>query len=207
MAIATWGRMQRALAFAEKNGPDAEIRFHLRPSKTLDAADAQLAKSKHWMGAESKPSPYFAADKLRPREDAVAKTLTDRFASAFPADVLLVKLGAPIEGDALPTFKVPTLLVDYAVEWSHTAAVSTRPHGIFAGVNVPFEITYQVPDGGKALRVQLLSWKGPDVWKRKDDPAGERGALESKVYGQMIDGSFSELQKRALDTFFRVDAK
>lgn len=200
--------IQRALAFAEKSGPDAEIRFRLRPSKTLDAADAQLAKSKHWTGAESKPSPYFAAGKLRPREEAVAKVLVDRFSEAFPADVLSVKLGAPITDDgALPAFKVPTLVVDYAVEWSHTAAVSTRPHGIFAGVNVPFEITFQVPDGAKALRVQLLSWRGPDVWKRKDDPAGERGALESKVYGQMIDGSFGELQKKALDTFFRLDAK
>jgi hypothetical protein len=201
--------VERALAYAEKSGsPDAEVRFRLRASKSLSNADEAARKSKYYQGEVSLPSKHFEADDLRGREDEVAKAVVEKFTGAFPADVLAVKAGAPIpDGDSLPAFKSPTVVVDYVVEWSRTQTVNMRPRGVFVGLNVQYEVSFVVPDGGKAMSVKLTSWRGPELWKFMDVPAEPRGERENKVYARMADVAFEQVERRALETWFKMPAE
>lgn len=197
--------VQRMLAYAEKSGsPDVEIRFRLRPSQTLAAADEAARKNKYFQGNESLPSRYFEVAKMAPREADLGKALVDEIARTFPADVLAAKVGDRIDGDALPAFKVPTIVVDYAAEWSHTQTVSMKPRGVFVGVNVKYEIGFYVPDGGKPLKVQQTSWRGPELWRFQDVPADTKGGREAKIYDAMADTSFDQAKRKALETLFKM---
>jgi hypothetical protein len=205
-ATTAFSLVQRMLAFTEKSGaPDLEVRFHLRASKTLAAADTQAEKSKYFNGKESYPSHYFEASRLASREGDLAKAFIDKIAETFPADILAAKLGDRIDGDTVPTtFKVPTIVVDYGVEWSRTQTVSVKPRGVFVGVNLQFDVTYNVPDGGKPLKVQSTSWRMPDVWKMGDMAADPKGAREAKVYDTMSDTSFDQIERKTLEALFKL---
>lgn len=197
--------VQRMLAFAEKSGaPDVEVRFHLRPSKSLALADTQAEKSKYFNGKESLPSHYFEAARLASREGDLAKAFIDKIGETFPADILAAKVGDRIDGETMPTFKVPTIVVEYGIEWSRTQTVSVKPRGVFVGVNLQFDVTYNVPDGGKQLKIQHTSWRMPDVWKMGDGAGEAKGAREAKVYDGMSDTSFDQVERKALESLFKL---
>src|SRR5260370_15915175 len=84
--------VERLLAFVEKNGPKVELRFRRKNTRSTDIADAQIKKSPYYMGVTSIPSQYFDDAHARPREVTAAKTIANRFASAFPADILSIDL-------------------------------------------------------------------------------------------------------------------
>jgi len=194
--------MQRVLGVAAKSGsPIVEVRFRLRPSKSLANADEGVKKSKYFLGDSSLPSRYFAVSKLSGNEADLAKALVDKIAETFPADVLAAKLGDRIDGDALPAFKVPTIVVDYAAEWSRTQTVSTKPRGVYVGVNMQFEIGFYLPDNKQPpLKVQTTAWKNPELWKFKD-VSDDR---ESKIYDAMVDTAFAQAQQKALELLFKM---
>lgn len=193
--------VERLLAFAEKSGKAAcEVRFRQQPSQTFDDAEQAMKKNPRYPGPDALPSHYFTTDALRAREQRVAQELVARFSAAFPADVLALRAGAPLDpGAALPS-DVPTLVVTYAPEWSHANTISTRPPTLFAGVNISFEATFVLPEGAP-LTVRTKAWRGAELWKMKADGM-TREDFEQKVYDAMIDGAFDQLSKKLDDTFF-----
>ncbi|HEY8038324.1 MAG TPA: hypothetical protein VIF15_00950 [Polyangiaceae bacterium] len=197
---ATSAFVERLLAVAEKSGsPACEIRFRQRPSKTLDDADKAAMKNNHYPGPDALPSHYVTTAAMRAREQRVADDLAKGFASEFSADVLAVRAGEPLAPDAPMPSAVPSLVVDYAPEWSHVNTVSLRPPTIFAGVNFAFEASFVLPDGAP-LTLKTKSWRGAELWKMKDDGLS-RTDFQQKVYDAMIDGAFDQLEKRLQDTF------
>ena len=193
--------MDRLLAWAEKNGTACEVRFRERASKSLDDADAAVKKSNHYPGADALPSRYYTAEALRIREQHVAQTVVQGFTDAFPTDVLSMRAGDPLGPDADPPKNVPTLLVEYAPEWSKSNTISTRPPTIFAGMNFAFDASFLVPDGGTPLKVQAKIWRGAELWRMKSDGM-TREEFEQKVYDAMTDGAFEQLGKKLSDVFF-----
>jgi hypothetical protein len=195
--------LERLLAWAEKHGPDVELRFRSRDSKSLAKADEAIGKNPHFLGPDTLPSRFYADDKMKPREDDLSLTLVDRFNSSFPPDVAKMKVGADLPDGDLPKLTVPTLVIDYAIEWSRTQAYSVKPRGLFAGINMPFDISLYVPDGKAPLKVSFTSWRTPDMWKNRDQANGTPGDFAAIIYGQMADASFDMAKKRALESLFR----
>jgi hypothetical protein len=195
--------VQRLLAYAEKHGPTAEIRFRHRASDTVFNADAQVAKSRYFNGDVSLPSKHFSAAALASYEHDVAQTIADRFAKVFPADIVAVVPGAPLP-DADTSVTVPTLVLDYDVEWSRTTTVTVKPRGVFVGLHLPFDISFFIPDGSPAKTVKAMAWKGPDLWKLGDDVGTGRGDRENYVYGVMAKSAFDLAQKKTLGAYFKA---
>jgi hypothetical protein len=193
--------VEKLLLAAEKAGSAAcEVRFHQQTSKTLDDADQKTMKNTHYPGPDALPSHYLTTAALRQREQRVAQDLVAGFAGDFPSDVLALKAGDPIEGDADPgTPKVPTLIITYAPEWSHANTLSLRPPTIFSGINFAFDATFALPDG-TSYSVKTKAWRGAELWKMKSDGM-TREDFEQKVYDAMIDGAFDQLSKKLSDTY------
>jgi hypothetical protein len=192
--------MERLLAWAEKNGATSEVRFRLKPSKSLDDADKSAIKSGHYPGPDALPSKFVAPAVLRPREQRVEQALSQAFAAAFPSDVLVLQPGEPLAADAPVPTKVPTLVIEYAPEWSHVNTATMKPNTVFAGYNFTFDSAFSLPEGAP-LKVQVKAWRGAEVWKIKSDGM-EREDFQQKVYDTMIDGAFDQLDKKLEDTFF-----
>jgi hypothetical protein len=193
--------MDRVLAWAEKNGPACEVRFRERVSKSLDDADASAKKSNHYPGPDALPSRYLTAEALRVREQHVAQTVVQGFTDAFPTDVLSVRAGDPLGPDADAPKAIPTLLVEYAPEWSHVNTNSTRPPTLFAGFTFTFDTSFLVPDGAAPLALRTKVWARAELWRMKSDGM-TREDFEQKVYDSMMDGTFDQLGKKLSDTFF-----
>jgi hypothetical protein len=192
--------MERLLSWAEKNGAGSEMRFRAKPSKSLDDADKSAIKSGHFPGPDALPSKYVTPAALRLREERVEQSLAQTFAAAFPADVLLLQPGEPLEPDAPTPTKVPTLVVEYSPEWSHGNTASAKPNTVFTGFNFTFDTTFVLPEGAP-LKVVVKAWRGAEPWKFKGDGM-TREDFQQKVYDAMIDGAFDQLSKKLTDTFF-----
>jgi hypothetical protein len=193
--------VERLLAWAEKNSPACEVRFRMRPSKTLEDADKAVMKSDHYPGPDALPSKYVSAEAISPREQRVADSVTQGFAAAFPSDVLSMRAGEPLGPDApLPT-DTPALVVEYSPEWSRGTSVSTKPLTVFVGFIFQFEVTFVVPDGAP-LKLSMKAWRAAEAWKIKAEGLS-REEFEQKVYDSLIDGAFDQLDKKLADVFFQ----
>jgi hypothetical protein len=193
--------MGRLIAWAEANGPIAEVRFRLKPSQTMDDADKSVKRSPHYPGADDLPSKYMTAEAFRPREERTAQALSQKFGTAFAPDLLAVRAGAPLDADAPVPATPPTLVVDYTTDWSRGATASTKPNTVFAGVIFVFDAAFALPPGAP-LKASLRSWRGPEMWKIKGAADMERTDFQQKVYDGMIDGAFDQLSKKLDDVFF-----
>jgi hypothetical protein len=190
--------MERVFAWAEKSGsPACEIRFRLRPWKTLEDADNKVKKSNHWPGPDALPSKYMTAAAMRTREQRVTKDLVQGLAAEIPADVLAVRAGDPLPADAPMPTALPTLVVDYSAEWSHQSTVSLKPNTVFAGFNFSFDATFVAPEGAP-INTKVRSWRGAELWRLKDEGLS-REDFEQRVYDSMFDGAFDQLSKRLQD--------
>jgi hypothetical protein len=197
-AVSTF--FSRLLAWAEKNGPQCELRFRFARSK-MDDADTSAAKSPRFPGPDAYPSHYIAVDAMRPREARVGDALAKRFSDSFPADILALQQGAPIdEGAAIPAATKPTIVVDYVAEWSKLNTVSTKPSSVFAGVNFAFDSTFNLPDGNP-YDLKTKAYRSPEPWKIKAQDLS-REDFQKKVYDGIIDGAFDQLDKKLGDALF-----
>jgi hypothetical protein len=192
--------MDRLIASAEKNGPAGEVRFRLKPSKTMDDADKAIQKNGHYPGPDALPSKYFGTDALRPREERVAQSVVRRFEAAFPSDVLALHPGAPLDPDAPVPTATPTLAIEYTPEWSRGATASMKPNTVFAGVIFSFDAAFTLPEGAP-LKTSAKVWRGAELWKLKSADLS-REDFQQKVYDAMIDGAFDQLDKKLGDVFF-----
>jgi hypothetical protein len=187
--------MDRLFAWVEKSGSGAcDVRFRLKPSKTLEDADKQTMKSTRYPGPDALPSKYVTTAAMHARERRVAEDLAKGFAAEIPADVLVVRAGEPLAADA-PMPSGPTIVVEYSPEWSHVNTVSMKPSTVFAGFNFTFETSFVLPEGAP-LTLKVKSWRGAELWKMKPDPDLSREDFQQKVYDSMFDGAFDQLEKR-----------
>jgi hypothetical protein len=193
--------MERLFAWVEKSGsPACDVRFRLKPSKSLDDADKKAMKSMHYPGPDALPSKYVTTAAMRAREQRVAADVVKGFADEIPPDVLAVRAGEPLDAGAPNPTGVPTLVIDYSPEWSHVNTVSIKPNTLFAGFNFAFDASFVLPEGAP-LQMKVKSWRGAELWKQKDDGMS-REDFQQKVYDGMFDGAFDQLDKKLTDTLF-----
>jgi hypothetical protein len=189
--------MDRLLAWTESQGPDCQMRFRFNPSKTLDDADKSVKRSGHYPAPDALPSNYLTATAMRPREQGVTESLVKGFASEFPADVLSLHAGSPLDPDAPVPTDVPTLVVDYTFDWSHANTLSTKPPTVFAGFVFSFDSAFSLPEQ-PALKMPTKARRVAEIWKLKSGDMS-REDYEQKVYDAMLDGAFDELDKKLSD--------
>jgi hypothetical protein len=194
--------VERLLAFSEKSGsPTCEVRFRLRPSKSLDEGDKKIMTSGHFPGPDALPSAHVSVTAMRPREQRVAEDVAQRFAANFPADILAMHAGETLAADAAPPGNVPTLVIEYAPEWGRTNVVTVKPATVFANMMFYFDATFAVPDGAAPLKISTHAWRGAETWRLKGDGLS-REEYETQIYDAMIDGAFDHVEKRLLNAFF-----
>jgi hypothetical protein len=196
---ATSAFFTRLLGWAEANGPSCELRFRFARSK-IEEADSSLLKSPRYPGPDGLASRYITGDAMRPREQRLASDLIKAFADAFPADLLALEQGPPLEDGAIPTPRKPTLLVDYVAEWSHVNTLSIKPASVFAGINFSFDTTFSLP-AGDPYELKTKATRIPEPWKIKIDGLS-REDFEQKVYDAMIDGAFDAVEKKLMSALF-----
>jgi hypothetical protein len=195
---ATEAFFERLFAEAEKSGPGVEVRFRRETSTSIADADRSVQKSARYPGSDALPSNYVTAEALQGREQRVAEGLVAAFAEAFPPDVLSLRPGAVVAADAPVEARVPTLVIEYAPEWSRANTACEKPSTVFAGLIFSFNATFVLPDG-PPLKTSVKAWRGAAVWKAKTDRP-TREEFEQKVYAAMIDGAFDQLEKKLEDT-------
>ncbi len=191
---ATEAFFTRLLSWAEKNGPRSEVRFRREPSTSMNDADKSVQKSGHYPGPDALPSHYVTPDALGARETQVAGAITSAVTEAFSPDVLTMRAGEPLAPDAPPATSVPTLVIEYAPEWSRGNTACTKPNTVFAGLIFAFNVAFALPEG-PPLKIGVKAWRGAAVWKTKPDGLS-REDFEQKVYDSMIDGVFEQLEKK-----------
>jgi hypothetical protein len=190
--------MEKLLAYTEAQGSACEVRFRMKPSKNMDDGDKSIKRSGHYPAPDALPSKYVTVDASRPREQRVAAALVEAFAADFPADILAMKAGDPLDPDAPVPATVPTLVVDYEIDWAHANNLAEHPLTIIAGLAFTFEPSFVLPQD-KPLKVSVRSWRGPELWKVKGGDSMLREDYEQKVYDSMFDTAFDLLQKRLTD--------
>jgi hypothetical protein len=201
-SAATEAFMGRLLAWIEKSGkPTCQVRFRLEPSQTLDDADKKVVKNIHYPGPDALPSRYLTSDAMRAREQRVAQDVAQRFAAAFPADILSVQPGDRLDADAPMPSQVPTLVIAYSPGWSHSTVVSRKPSTVFAGVTFAFEGSFVLPEGAP-LPVKTTTWKTAELWRLKPEDGESRQDYEKRIYDAMIDESFDQLERKLESVFF-----
>ncbi len=196
--------VQRLLDFAEKHGPQVVIRFQRKVAKSMERADKAVAKNKNFMGSATFPSRFFDAAHDKPREAEMGQAIVQRFAEAFPADLLKVEIGDPIADpeEALPgNVTTPTLFVLHTTEWSGgEISSSQRPRGDFVMLGFTFEAYFRLPDDAKPLAVKQVVWRRPETSIAKDEEHPEE-----PIYTSMSKDGFDAFGKKLLATFFRTD--
>src|SRR5580698_1951604 len=158
--------MERLLAWTEAQGSACDVRFRMKASKNFDDGDKSIKRSGHYPAPDALPSKYVTVDAPRPREQRVAAALVAGFAGEFPADMLLLRAGDPLDADAPVPAALPTLVVDYVVDWSRANSLSEHPPTIIAGLLFSFEPAFVLPQGAP-LKVPVRSWRGPELWRIK----------------------------------------
>jgi hypothetical protein len=193
--------VQRLLAWAEAKGPPVEVRFHRLASKTIDKADGAVQKHRMFRGVVSLPSRYFDAAHAKPNEDALATAVVQRFAQAFPTEIVALAVGEPISDPDAPLpaqIMVPTLFVEHGPSWSGSVVTSSSPRGVFVGLEMSFSALFRLPDDTKPLKVRLDLWKSPDTASAKGDDKPEE-----TVYSKMEEDAFGQFQKKLLGALFK----
>jgi hypothetical protein len=190
--------VQRLLAWSEKHGPKVEVRFHWKASKTMDKADGAAGKSRQFKGAVSFPSHYFDAAAAKADLDALATATIQRFAGAFPPDVLALTVGdrlADADAPSAAPITAPTLFIEHGAKWTGSMQASQKPRGVFAGLELAFEALFRVPDDTKPVKVDVAAWHLPDlsVGRDVDNP-------EETIYAAMRTVAFQQFQEKLLRT-------
>jgi len=200
--------VERLFAWAEKHGPKVEVRFRRKKSESMGRADQYVAKTPSFMGEVSYPSKYFEEKRSGKREAALAKTLTARFDAGFSAELFDVVAGAvvPVEAEALPEVKVPTVFISHTADWSGHSYVATRPRGSYVGITFPFELQFMIPGDAKPVKLRADILKQPNLAQLKDDdPPLAPGAAEEKVYEALATDAFDAFGVRVLSLFFKAE--
>jgi hypothetical protein len=191
--------VERLLAYAEKKGPSVQVRFHRTQPKSMEKADAQVAKNRFFNGVVSLPSRYFDLAHERPREAALGNAIVARFAQAFAPEILTFSIGPSIDDPEapLPPPTAPTIFIEHNADWTGGQATSAKPRGIWVSIAFNYNVSFQIPEDPKPRLFKTAVFRGPDPSDGKDEDKPE-----DKIYETMAKAAIDQLTKRYLATFF-----
>jgi hypothetical protein len=161
------------IKYAEKHGPDVEIRFRMDVPKTAEIADSSIRKSAYYTGPSALPSQYFTPKFRRPRETVAGEKVVSQLQADFSPEILKFRLGEPLEGSGdLPEVQVPTLFVTQRPEMSG-GYTTQRPRGVYVGIGFMVFTDFVIPSG-QVIEVKKQSWWLPpdinQIWAEKLTP-------------------------------------
>ena len=166
----------------------------------MELVDRRVRLNPRSTGPAQLPSQYFDDAHADPREAAAAKTIIERFSSAFPIDLLALELG-PSLGEAMaqdaPVADAPTMLIEHVAEPSGALYFSARPKGVFAGIDFVFDVTWLIPGSARSHSFHTSLWRRPR-------PMAALGSekLEDAVYESMAESAFDQFTHKYLAVFF-----
>lgn len=193
----------RLFDWAKTHGGRVEVRFRRKASASLGRADAFVAKNRNFMGEISYPSHYFDEKRTKAREAELGPKVAERLDSGLGEELFDVVVGDPLGPDDPLDFKVPTLVLSHAAEWSGNSFPGTRPRGIYVGILFPLEAQFILP-GAKPLKTKADITKWPALSSLKDaDPMPQPGQAEEKLYDQMARDALLGIAKKALGQLFK----
>lgn len=200
--------VERLFAWAERHGGKVEVRFRRKKSESIGRADQYVAKTPSFMGEVSYPSRYFDEKHSTKREGALGKNLAARFDAGLSPELFDVATGAPVpvDADALPDVKVPTLFITHTAEWSGHSYVSQKPRGSYVGIMFPFEAVFLIPGDAKPIKIKADVMKQAALGQLKDEDLTP-GPAEDKVYESMATDAFEAFGNKVLNSFFAKEAK
>jgi hypothetical protein len=188
--------LERLVAYAEKHGAKAMIRFRSVLGKSYKAADNNVRSGSYFAGNASLPSRFFGQPEMQAREALAGPLLVSALQSLFSKEILEFELGEPLPGVGeddkplpLPDPTVPSLYIDYRIELSG-AVLNAKPRGIFFGAGMFFDTDFRLPDSDERLGINVRTWRSPSrsVMRSHDRSTGD-------VY--------EDLGRRSLNMFLR----
>jgi hypothetical protein len=203
--------IERLFAYAEKHGPNIEVRFKRKPSSSLEKADTYLVKHRNFMGVVTYPTRFFVDKYHVKREEALSKLLLSTLDNGLSPELFELSTGAlvPPDAETLPEVKTPTIFITHVAEWStHTYISESRPRGVFVGLQFNFDATFVIPGDPKPFKYADKVFKHAALGVvRDDDPPPGPGAAEEKIYDAMAMAAFDEFGKHFLGVFFKDKPK
>jgi hypothetical protein len=184
-----WQLARRMIVYADKHGPEVQVRFAQKESRSLEKNQNLLMASAYYGGEKTLPSRYLIGSSVRTAEERAGKELAAQFTKIFPEDLLQLRIGAPLP-EKTPKdvkFDKPTLVMSYRLEISSTF-VSKRPRAILTGVGLLTETSLTIPDGEPAYDFKHTSWHIPDVRRLE----GGEISIEA-VYPELLNKAFGRL--------------
>ncbi len=214
------------LTYSEEQARPIEVRFRRRGAATLASADSLLAKGLldddgPTPGGNAEVSPHLGGPDASRREAALVVGLERSFATVFPAGVVALKLGPPLEEAEAPPpgtrpladVSAPTIVIDYEVGWAGTTYVARDSRRRYLGVSVRFDLAVQIPNEARVLALSIKV-EPPETFPIDDVthdpifqalvPPGPRSASsnDSGVYGVMLLRAFDQMAARMMSVVF-----
>jgi hypothetical protein len=192
------------IAYAEKHGPRAVIRFRSYLGKSYELVDTQVRSGSYFAGNSSLPSRFFGGEAMRKREALAGPLILGVLQSLFPAEIVRFELGealpSPEPGERpepLPEAGEPTLYIDHRTELSgaHTIA---KPRGIFFGAGIFFETSFVIPGEKVSLDITVPTWRAPS---RAVMQHAKRTTAD--VYEDLVRRSFGMFMRRYFERLLR----
>lgn len=191
--------VQALLTYAQKHGPQVQLRFYHDFPQDPRMLDQIVSKSKkYYMGQKSLPSQYFLGKDARRREAALLERFKTRLQKAFPEDILKFELGPPLpkENAELPEITVPTLTLTHRERLSG-GFVGGVPKAMYLGAAVMIAAEGAIPGSDKGMKFAWNAWRAPTFNvlsdEKKDMP---------DVYEEMMMGAFDKFGDIYLERWF-----
>ena len=185
-----WQLARRLIAYADKHGPEVEVRFAQRESRTVEKNERQLMMNAYYGGERSLPRHYLEGKLVRTAEEHAGKELCAALGKLFPEDLVRFSLGPAVQAATTPSFDKPTLLVSYRLEISGVF-VSKKPRGAYAGVGLMGESSFSVPDKEASYSFKDQAWHVPDTRRIEAEDL-----KPETVYSELIDKAFARFIKK-----------
>jgi hypothetical protein len=192
--------VERLFAVGERLGPTVEVRFRRRDNGALRKADHTIGKNTYFMGEISYPSRYFDPAHWTPRETALGKAIVTRLGEGFDGELVALTVGEAVaDQPQLPTVKVPTVFVSYAIDWQGHTYNNNNPRGIFVGLVYAYDVTFVLPDNqDKVWHFHQDVFRPAALQTLKD---GDGNPIERKPKPPLEEVLYDEMSKEAADTF------
>jgi hypothetical protein len=205
LLIATCERIGARKTPEGVRGPTVAVRLRRLPSRGFDQADKLVRANPWYRGVPSLPSRYVDATHVEGPEKQVAAALVEAFSRELDAEIVTFAAGAPLEGqdDKLPAFAEPTLVVGYRLEPSGSSYANRKPRSVIIGLSMVMDSVFTLPGIDKPLKLRhtaAVRVPLPRILEHKDP--SPPGAVESDIYGAMLDELFATAPKRYLAAWF-----
>jgi hypothetical protein len=218
--------VEALLAYSEERAAPIDVRFRRRGAATLANADKLLAKGLldddgPAAGGNAEVSPHLGDTEASRREAALVLGIERSLGTLFPAEVIALRLGAPLDEAAsgtkpLPKVAQPTIIVDYEVGWAGSTYLTRDTHRRYLGILVKFDVVVQMPTDARSLSFSMnveppesitLDYAPALPIFQALVPSAPHGnavgaADDARVYSVMLLRAFDRLATKMLPVFF-----